>query len=228
MKWVGPWRRLLGIIKYLLFLAIAFLAIAAVTIAGCERPRPAFVTHPQGTLRVPYEPASSQTACLVACVTMASNYLLDEPRFEEAAVRQALEDAGLDETQVADLKRWLELQGLYLVTLTGQMDEKPPTGIRFWLQRRGYPVICVINEHEGDHRYNHAVIVTGISENPVDPAADTIYYLDPSPGDPLQSVRLDAFEAMWERGGRTMMLVVAPPSDSPPGPATRPMIDSGP
>ena len=112
---------------------------------------------------------------------------------------------------MADVKAWLEEQGLHLVTLTGQSDDKPPLGMRFWLERRGYPVICVINKYAGDVRYNHAVVVTGVSANTGDPPADIVYYLDPGTREPLQSVGLAEFETSWARCDYAMMIVVQPP-----------------
>jgi hypothetical protein len=196
--------------SYIGILAVATLA----TIAGCERPRPKFVTHPANTLQVPYERASGQTACLVASVTMAANYLVGKPQFSEPSVRSALKAAGRDESSVADVKQWLEEQGLHLVVLEGQSDAKPPLGMRFWLEKRGYPVICVINQQAGDARYNHAVVVTGVCSNNCTPPADIVYYLDPGKREPLQSVALAEFETAWQMGGRAMMVIVAPPPEA--------------
>ncbi len=200
---------------------LAVLALGAAATAGCDPPRPKFATHPAQTLTVPYERASGQTSCLVASVVMASNYLAGQPRFTEPGVLKALKELGLDGSSVADVKAWLEEQGLHLVTLTGQSDDKPPLGMRFWLERRGYPVICVINKYAGDVRYNHAVVVTGVSANTGDPPADIVYYLDPGTREPLQSLPRGEFDTAWDMGGRAMMLVVAPPPDAEPGAASQ-------
>ena len=148
------------------------------------------MTHPEGTLRVGYEEASAPTSCLVASVAMAANYVRGERRFTEPSLRTALKEQGLDETYVADLKTFLAKNNLDLVVLAGELDGKPPTGLRFWAVDRGYPVICVINQHGGDPQFNHAVVVTGFSANAGDPSADIVYYLDPATREPLQSVGL--------------------------------------
>jgi hypothetical protein len=192
-------------------------------LAGCEQPQRKLVTFPAGTLPVHYEVASAPTACLVASVTMAANYVLGERRFTEPDLRTALARQKLDEKRVGDLKKYLAEQGLELVVLTGRPDGEPPLGLRYWLLTRGYPVICVINRqganpdlktHAGS-QYNHAVVVTGFSANPAQPSADIVYYLDPSTPDPLQSVGLAEFETLWARGDYAMMVIVKPPEPSP-------------
>ncbi len=190
--------------------------MASPWLAGCQGPQRKFVTYPPGTLAVPYETASGPTACLVASVSMAANYLVDKHEFAEPAVRAEMKAQGLQENSVADVKKYLEERGLYLVTLTGEADGRPPLGLGFWLERRGYPVICIINEHGADQKFNHAVVVTGISKNSADPPADIVYYLDPAAAEPLQSSELTQFEAAWELGKRAMMIVVAPPTESAP------------
>lgn len=195
-------------VKVVLFLGL-------LTGAGCAGPlkRPP-VTHPQGTLRVLYEQATTRSSCLVAGATMAANYLLGERRFTEPQMRAAMRAAGWDETVVADVKAYLAAHDLYLVTLAGTIDGKPPLGLRYWLQNRGYPVICVVNQHGGDPRLNHAVVVSGILANEVPDSADIVYYLDPSTPEPLQTADMKAFDQMWAYSDRAMMLVVAPPSES--------------
>lgn len=191
--------------------------------AGCDQSQRRLVTYPRGTLPIHYEAASVPTACLVAGVAMAANYLVGERKFTEPQIRAALARQNLDEKKVADLKTFLETQGLELVVLAGRMDGEPPLGLRYWLLSRGYPVICVINRQGADPdvsrpvdpQFNHAVVVTGFSANPADPAADILYYLDPSTADPLQSVGLAEFDAMWARCDRAMMLVVQPPEPAP-------------
>lgn len=179
--------------------------------SGCQEPARKIVTHPEGTLRVPYEVASAPSSCLVASVTMAANYLEGQRRFKEPAVRVALKQQKLDETKVTDLRTYLTGQGLDLIAVSGELDGKPPLGLKFWSVTKGYPVICVINQHEGDPQFNHAVVVTGFSANADKPLADIVYYLDPATRDPLQSVGLWEFDTWWGRCGRAMMVVVKPP-----------------
>jgi len=181
------------------------------------------VTYPPGSLPVRYEPATKHTTCLVASVAMAANYLLGERRFSEEGLLLDIRQAGLNESNVADVKAYLQRHGLYLITLTGKLDEKPPTGLKYWLANRGYPVICVINREPDNPAFNHAVVVTGISANPEGVSVDNIHYFDPSSAQPLHSVEAAAFDILWGRGQYAMMIVVAPPAGAPeaPAPATR-------
>jgi hypothetical protein len=146
---------------------------------------------------------------------MASNYLLGERRFTESSLQKELTAAGRDETKIEDLKTHLSEHGLHLLTLSGQLDGKPPASLRYWLQKRGYPVICIINSRGDDPAYNHAVVVTGIEATEGDTLADKIVYLDPATPTPLQRESATWFDALWQRGHNAMMIVVAPPADSP-------------
>ncbi|MBI4578173.1 MAG: hypothetical protein HY718_00630 [Planctomycetes bacterium] len=195
------------------------LAAGLVVLGGCEAPQRQPASYPANTLPVHYEEATAPTSCLVASVTMAANYLVGKRQFTEPDIRTAMQDGGLDETSISDVRSYLEGRGLYLLTLAGRTDDKPPLGLLFWLERRGYPVICVINRQGDDPGFNHAVVVTGFSRNVDSPSADIVYYLDPAAREPLQSLSLSEFEAAWERGERAMMLVVAPPSEVTPGAA---------
>jgi hypothetical protein len=187
-------------------------------LAGCEstekeKRQPA--KYPQDTLRVRYESAESYSTCLVASISMSANYVLGKREFSEESIRTALKSTGRDETLVADLKAYLAEQGLHLITLTGRIDGKPPVRLGYWVQSRGYPVICIINrDPESDPGFNHAVVVIGISANPEDGAADKIHYFDPSAPQPLQSDPVARFQTFWGRCDRAMMIVVAPPSDT--------------
>jgi hypothetical protein len=220
--------------------AMAGVLLAGIT--GCEAPK-RILTYPAGTLPVHYEPATAHSTCLVASVAMAANYLVGERRLTEAAIRQDLKAAGKDETSVEDLKAYLETKWFYLLTLSGRLDAKPPIDLGYWVQVRGYPVICVLNGESDDPAFNHAVVVTGIVKGSraetagkaserqtpdkrsegqrADAAsgaqtADTIYYLDPSTPRPLRSLAPAEFEAAWTRSGHAMMIVVAPPPDTEP------------
>jgi len=193
----------------------------ACMLVSCQSPRP-ITKHPPGTLPVRYEEATTYSACLVASVAMASNYLLDRTKFSTDGILQEMKQADLDETRVGDVKRYLAGQDLYLVTLTGTIDGKPPTGLNYWLTTRGYPVICVIN-HEGENpAFNHAVVVIGISANLEEGSTDRIHYFDPSAEEPLQSVDRATFEPLWSRGQHAMMIVVMPASKPPAASASNP------
>lgn len=191
------------------------LACAALT-AGCEGPQRQRAEYPRGALHVRYESATTYSTCLVASVAMAGNYLLDEVAFHEPRVREELKLMNLDETLVGDIKKYLQTQGLYLVTLTGRLDNKPPTGLGYWVKTRRYPVICVINrDEEGDTGFNHAVVVIGISSNEETDSADIIHYFDPATEwAPLHSDPAPEFETLWGRCDHAMMIVVAPPEAS--------------
>lgn len=187
--------------------------MAVLMTAGCQEPK-RVVTYPDRSLRVRYEPATTYSTCLVASVAMSANYLLDDRTFTETAIRSDLRRMGLDETRVGDLKTYLTQSRppLHLATLSGSLDDKPPTGLRWWLEHRGFPVICVINRDPVDPAFNHAVVVIGISANVGDASADIIHYLDPSLDEPLRSEPLAAFDVLWGRSGHAMMIVLNTPA----------------
>jgi hypothetical protein len=182
--------------------------VAAVT--GCG-PTPKLIGYPPGALPVEYEPATTYSACLVASVSMAANYAEGRPRFTVPEVLEDLKKEGADETKVQDLKKYLARKGLDVWALAGQMDEKPPTGLGFWLREKQYPPVCVINRIGGSSDYNHAVVVIGLRENRAMESADRIHYLDPSADKPLYTCSLDAFEEMWARCGHAMLVVTKGP-----------------
>lgn len=194
-------------------LVLTGIVLTAGVLVGCEHPR-RIARYPDGALQVPYERATRYSGCLAASVAMASNYLLDEHRFSEDQLRTELRRAGRDETRVGDLREHLRQrpERLHLFTLTGEPGDKPPTGLGFWVNRRGYPVICVIRREPDDPSFNHAVVVIGISANPDDPTADMIHYLDPSSPEPLHSSPAWVFEQHWAWCDHAMMLVTAPPA----------------
>lgn len=190
-------------------------------LAGCDHPRPP-MTFPPNTLPVRYEPSTSHTTCLVASVAMASNYLLGERRLTEVSIREEMKAAGRDETSIEDLRTYLQGKGLYLLTLSGELDGKPPASLRYWLLERGYPVICVINRNGDDPAFNHAVVVTGIEHTDPAVSADKIVYLDPSVGQVLHKDEEKEFDLLWQRGRRAMLIVVnPPPGASQPGSASK-------
>lgn len=187
--------------------------LTAGLLAGCDTPS-RIVKYPEGSLQVQFEDATAHSTCLVASVAMAANYLLGERVYTEAGIRQALHRAGLYETRVGDLQTYLANEKLHMVVLKGTLDGKPPLSLRYWLQNRGYPVICVINRRDNSPSFNHAVVAIGISRTLEGPPADSIHYLDPASPLQLHSEGLDAFETLWARGENAMMIVVAPPPDA--------------
>ena len=189
--------------------------VVGLGLTGCEGSRQTFVTHPPGTLPVAFEGASASSSCLVACVTMSANYLLGKRQFAEPEVRTTLAQRHLDETSIKDLQTFLSDsgQGLELMVLSGQLDDQPPRGIRFWIERKGYPVIAIINKRGKDPKFakfNHAVVVTGFSTDTSSSPADIVYYLDPSTSEPMVSVTRTDFEKYWSASDRAMLLVVQP------------------
>lgn len=197
---------------------IAITLFAALGLVGGCAPKQ-FAKYPEGSLRVAFEESSSYSGCLAACTAMAANYLTGERKFSQKGISEALKQVNLDETRTGDLKTWLETQHLYLLTLSGESDGKPPASLRYWLVQRGYPVICVINRHEQDPKFNHAVVVIGFSKTAGDQTADRIHYLDPASAKVLHSEDRKSFETLWARGEHAMMIVIAPPQESATGSA---------
>ena len=187
------------------------LALAAM-LAGCG-PTPKLIGYPPGALPVEYDRATTYSACLVASVTMAANYAENRPRFQVPEVLADLKKAGADETKVADLKNYMARKGLTVWNLAGTMDEKPWTGLGFWLREWRSPPVCVINRIGGNADYNHAVVVIGLRENRDMESADRIHYLDPSADSPLYTCSLEAFDEMWARCGHAMLVVTKGPPE---------------
>lgn len=179
-------------------------------LAGCSR-TPRLIGYPPGTLPVEFEPATTYSACLVAGVSMAANYAENRPRFKVDEVLQDLKAGGADETKVEDLKRYMAKKGLDVWALAGRLDEKPPTGLGYWIRGQRYPVVCVINRVGGSSDSNHAVVVIGFRENRDVESADRIHYLDPSAPSPLETCSLEVFEEMWARCGHAMLVVTKGP-----------------
>jgi hypothetical protein len=184
-------------------------AVSLVVLAGCDQPRRSFKL-PDGCVQVRYEAATQYSTCLVASVAMAANYLAESRKFSETRIQKDLKRLGYDETRVGDMKAYLAQapEKLDLISLSGQLDAEPPTGLQYWLEQRGYPVICVINRHpQADPGFNHAVVVIGICTNPNSGSADIIHYLDPSSADQLHTATADEFEVFWAAGQHVMMVV---------------------
>lgn len=193
--------------------AAILLLLLAICLPGCQQPKRSF-RLPPGCLPVRYEAATTYSSCLVASVAMAANYVLNDRKFSEGQIRSDLKRLGYDETRVGDLQAYLrgEPGGLHLVALAGELDDNPPIGLKYWLEQRGYPVICVINrDPRSDPAFNHAVVVIGICTNPNGCSADIIHYLDPSSAAQLHSATADEFEVLWASGEHAMMVVCQKP-----------------
>ena len=186
-------------------------------VVGCESADNRQSMRPEGTLPVRYESAEDYSTCLVASVCMTGNYILGRRALTEPSMRAALRRSGLDETRVGDVRQHLQENGLHLIALReANIEDKPPLGLKYWLQRRGYPVICVINrDPQADPAFNHAVVIIGISPSAEDESSDIIHYFDPSSAAQLHSDARAVFEGLWDRCDRAMLLVVQPPKDLP-------------
>lgn len=179
-------------------------------LAGCEETNKR-VQYPPGALPVRYESATTHSSCLVAGVAMGARYLLPASDYTEPKIRRDLAAGGLDESRVGDLKRYLAGEGLHLVTLTGELGDRPLFGMGYWVRSRGHPVLCVINQEGPDaEAFNHAVTVIGISSNQNPDLPDIIHYFDPSAAEPLHSLAAPAFDELWSRGQHAMMVVTMP------------------
>lgn len=172
---------------------------------------------PDGVLAVPYKRATRFSSCLVAATAMAAEYV-DQRPFSEPAMRRSLHEAGLSETRPGDVAEWLRGRGLDMIVLAGTLSAEAPLGIEYWLTRRGYPVVCIINRKGGDPQYNHAVVVVGVQRTQ---GADAIHFLDPASERGLERADAATFEQWWERGQRVMMIVLNPPAgqDATPAPS---------
>jgi hypothetical protein len=198
---------------------IGAVALACVTLLapGCETPPREGAKYPPDTLRVRFERSDHHSTCLVASVAMAANYVTGDRRFSEKGMMEAIRQRGGDESLVADVKAFVAAEGLHLFAYRhGGLDDRPPLGLRWWLEERQHPVVCIINrEPESDPAFQHAVVVIGVSPNPQAGSTDIIHYFDPAAGDaPLQSVDAAVFEDDWERCGRAMLIVAEPPADA--------------
>lgn len=187
--------------------------LVALLAVGCQSPDRRNQL-PAGCVPVQYVQANSHTTCLVACVAMAANYLEGEFRFSEKGILNELRARGLDESRVSDVKQYLDAEGFYLVTLAGRLHDEPPTGLAYWLLRRGYPVICVINRQGHEPQFNHAVVVVGLTRSSGVESADKIHYFDPASAMQFHTDEVPAFNELWIRGQNAMMVVIRPPEGS--------------
>jgi len=195
--------------------------MCASLMAGCQRPQ-TVDAFPAGAIPVRYVPADDPTDCLAASVVMSANYVLGHDQFTTKKMRQELRGAGMDPSRTADVRSWLESYDLYLTPLVGELTDKPPLGLVWWVQKRGYPMVCVINRHAGDSAYNHAVVVIGFEFDAGSPQSATVHVLDPASPRRLESWERDVFDHYWASAGRVMMPIYeAPRMVAGPEPAVR-------
>jgi hypothetical protein len=177
--------------------------------------REAIDVYPPNSLHVRYEDVSSDQSCLVASVVMAANYVDPHAELRESAALQEIADAGMDETLVADVKKWIDSKGFKLIHLKGQFNNQPPFGMHYWVQNRGYPVVCIVEKEEDkpseELSFHHAVVVIGVDVDANVDNVDRIHYIDPISIKRLEFDTADDFEASWARGGYGMLLVILPP-----------------
>ena len=192
-------------------IAAALLTLTG-SIAGCRK-RIAVDSYPPGVLRVRFVQAHDYTDCLVAATVMCANYVAGANRLQPLQVREGLQGAGLDPTQVEAMRTWLAQVGFELVPLKGEFSDQPQTGLGWWIHQRGYPAICVINRFAGDADYNHAVVVIGF--DPPGPASEAqgVYLLDPAAAKRLVRLEIKRFEHYWACGDYVMLPLFETPAE---------------
>ena len=190
--------------------------LASLCFPGCMESHH-LVSYPPDTLTVPYEPATSYSACLVASVAMAANYLENNHRFTASQIMADVRAAKGEESRIGDVQQYLAGKGLHLLALAGKLNDEPEHGLGFWVKTKGYPAICIINRAGENPAFNHAVVVIGMQHG-VD-SAEIIQYLDPSADQPLYTSNRAAFDTTWSRSGHAMLVVVKPPAEGLSGSA---------
>jgi len=182
--------------------------------ATCNR-RLAVDQYPPGVLRVRFVAASGYTDCLVAGAVMCANYVTGQKRLSPEEARSELAAAGLDPSRITDVRRWLKKEHFELTPLRGEFTDTEQVGLGWWVLRRGYPVICVINKFAGNADYNHAVVVIGFDGPGSAESAEAIYLLDPASPKRLERWDRLTFEHYWAGGGRFMLPLYQTPSALP-------------
>lgn len=194
-----PWTRLPSAVTLVLVLT-GLLDMA------CNR-RVAATDFPPNSLRVRYVPASDYTDCLVASVVMCANYVLGSDHFSPSGVRRELAADGLDPTRIGDVRMWLDGKGIKMVPLKGELSDTPPLGLGWWVQERGYPVICVVNKFGGNAEYNHAVVVIGVETGETAGQLGAVYVLDPASPRGVERWEHRTVEHYWRSTGQIMLLL---------------------
>jgi hypothetical protein len=196
--------------------AVLFACLPVLSGAGCKKQLTALETPP-GTLPVRYVPATDYTDCLLASVIMSANYVDGRPRLVPSTVRADLEADGLDRTRLGDFRNWMSTQGFRMIALKGRLVRTPPDGVLWWVQERGYPVICVLNRHGGDPEFNHAVVVIGFDLGDNEKEVRNVHLLDPASPYGVESPDRATFEREWQETDRVMILVFDEPAASAAG-----------
>ena len=191
---------------------LAAVSLMLVAPVGCAPLRVDVETIPPQCLQVLYQPSSSYTSCLVASVVMTGNYVEGAQILDEFKARREIKELNLDETRIGDIRKWLSTKRLVLMPMAGKLSDRPPLGLGYWL-KRGYPVICIINQKGGNPDYNHAVVVIGVEAPPETPInrVEKIYYLDPSTPKRVESCAPTEFLTIWDRAQQAMLLIVKKP-----------------
>ncbi len=197
----------------------ALLLLSLAILAGCHEPKIAVRQYPPTALRVRYVAATDYTDCLLASVVMVANYVSGHDRLEAGRLRREMRAEGLDPTVIGDFQTWAARYGLKLIALRGALDAEPPRDLAWWVVERGYPVICVINRHEGNPDYNHAVVVIGVDFDDSTQQVAGLDVLDPAAPRRLVHLPRADFERDWSATNRVMMLVFDAPRDENPAAA---------
>lgn len=195
-------------LRMLMFGGLTVLMFAS----GCHR-RIAVDEYPPNALKVRYVSATDYTDCMLASAVMCANYIVGQDRFTAPRVRAQFAHEGLDMTRVGDVRRFFEDRAIKLIPLKGNLGEKPPLGLFWWVVSRGYPVICVVNQEEGaPEEFNHAVVVIGVDVDDNTKAASEenvgeLIVLDPASAKRLERWDRETFVSRWQATDRVMLLM---------------------
>jgi len=192
---------------------LTILAVLPGLLGATCNPRIAVDTFPPGVLRVRFVQAAGYTDCLVVSAVMCANYVAGRDRIAAGRVSDELAAAGLDRTKVADVQRWLREHGYELTPLRGELSDVERVGLGWWVLRRGYPVICVVNKFAGDADYNHAVVVIGFDGAASAEAAEGVYLLDPASPKRLERWDRLTFQHFWAGAGYAMLPLYQTPDE---------------
>ncbi|MCP4247639.1 MAG: hypothetical protein GY778_11370 [bacterium] len=195
-------------------IAAAGAVLAGALGATCQR-RIAIDEYPSGVLRVRFVQATRLTDCLLAGVVMCTNYVTASERFDPQRLRDVFAERGLDPTRTADVRAWLADEGIELTPLIGALSDEPQTGLGWWVARRGYPTMCVVNKFGGNADYNHAVVVIGFAGSGSAESASEVYVLDSSSPKRLEQWDRLTFEHYWASAGNIMLPLYEMPKSQP-------------
>ncbi|NOX58411.1 MAG: hypothetical protein GXP29_06070 [Planctomycetes bacterium] len=198
------------------------LGMSLLLATGCHR-RIAVEEYPPNALKVRYVAATTYTDCLLASTVMCANYIAGQDRFAAPRVTRQMADEGYDMTRVGDVRSFFAKRQVKLIPLKGNLSDKPPLGLLWWVASRGYPVICVVNQQEADspaydgpdpvpepEEFNHAVVVIGVDRDDNTDEVSGVVVLDPASEKRLERWDLESFSTFWDATDRVMLLMIDP------------------